>query len=95
LEIFVRFSSEYPTVVDFVVEIAIVLLEWRAIVDYSVENGKKGSQFGFYFVDFGVDIDKIVDNTVDIEESLEMWIWSGYCTKINNFHCNIHVFLLL
>jgi len=43
----VRFSSEYPAVVDFVVEIAMVLLEWRAIVDYAVDNGKKGSQFFF------------------------------------------------
>ena len=51
LEIFVRFSSEYPAVVDFVVEIAMVLLEWRAIVDYAVDNGKKGSQF-FLFCRF-------------------------------------------
>ena len=94
LEIFVGFSSEDPAVVDFAVEIAMGLLEWQAIVDYAVDNGQKGSQF-FYFVDFAVDIDKIVNNAVDIEESLQKWIWSGYCIEIDNFHYNIHVFLLL
>jgi len=47
-------------------EIALVLLEWRAIVDYAVDNGQKEWQF-FYFVDFAVGIDKIVDNAVDVE----------------------------
>ena len=45
---------------------------------------KKDRSF-FYFVDFGVDIDKIVDNAVDIEES--RWILrraskSGYGVDI-------------
>jgi len=59
---------------------------------YAVDNGEKGLQFHFYFVDFAVDIDKIVDNAVNIEG--EPPKLNGHCTGLDNFHCNIHVLLL-